>query len=189
MNPFAGIYSKGKSTNDISMSDLEDGGKMSDYFSTGEVLGNMDAQNTAQRGKMKASSLQDAHSEVMKSFLGDKPAFGIEPETGAPMEKSIGIQGISFAPKKGPFDPNKQYQTGASGKFMPTQSGYQPDATTELVRNINAGIVGNPFPAGQEIGGSWYSGVKNYFAPTEEAGTYNEQLGGTTYGVAGKNKK
>jgi hypothetical protein len=190
-NPFAGIYSAGTSTDDISMSDLEKGGKMTDYFSTGTVLGNMDAQNTAQRGKMKSNSLQEAHSEVMKSFLGDAPAFGIELETGAPLERNVGIQGVSFSPKRGPLDPNKQYQTGASGKFMPTLSGYEPDATTDLVRRINAGIVGNPFPAGEKIGAiGGYSGVKNYFAPTEEAGTYNEEtLGGTTYGVAGKKKK
>jgi hypothetical protein len=187
MNPFAGIYSAGKSTNDVSMSDLEEGGKMKDYFSTGAVLGNMDAQNTAQRGKMKADSLQEAHSEVMKSFLGDEPAFGVEPETGAPIEKRTSLTGVSFAPKQGPLDPNKQYQTGASGKFTPTQSGYQPDALSELVRKLNTGQVGNFFASGEAGGG--YSGVTNYFAPSEQAKQRNLELGGTSQGVYNPNRK
>ena len=187
MNPFAGIYSAGKSTNDVSMSDLEEGGKMKDYFSSGAVLGNMDAQNTAQRGKMKSDALQEAHSEVMKSFLGDTPAFGIEAETGAPLEKSVGIQGVSFAPKQGMLDPNKQYQTGASGKFIPTQSGYQPDEFGELVKKLNAGQIGNFFAAGETGGG--YSGVTNYFAPSEQAKQRNMELGGTSQGVYNPNRK
>lgn len=188
-NPFAGIYSTGKSTDDISMSDLEKGGKMKDYFSTGEVLGNMDAQNTAQRGKMKASSLQDAHSEVMKSFLGDSPAFGVEAETGAPLEKSVGLQGVSFAPKQGPLDPNKQYQTGSSGKFIPTKSGYQTDAFSDFVRGVNTGKLGNPFPFGQKTGKGGYSGVRNYFAPSKESEQRNIDLGGSSQGVYNPNRK
>ena len=182
MNPFAGIYSSGQSTNDISMSDLEGGGKMSGYFSTGSVLGNMDAQNTAQRGKKNASSMQDAHKEVMDAF-GEGKAFGIELETGAPIEKSIGLKGTTFGVKQGPLDPNREYFAG--GKFRASQSGYALDATSELVRKFNTGELAMPTLDGEK----GYRGVRNYFAPSKESEQRNIELGGSSQGVYNPNRK
>jgi hypothetical protein len=188
MNPFAGIYSDGKSTNDASMAEIEEASKKaSDYFSTGAVLGNMDAQNTAQRGKMKSNALQEAHSEVMKSFLGNAPAFKVDAKTGGLLEKSVGIQGVKFTPKKtGPYVPSASYHTG-TGDFIANEHGERPSPADDIVEKLNAGKMGNWFTTGNPNVG--YSGVTNYFAPSEQAKQRNLELGGTSQGVYNPNLK
>ena len=134
-----------------------------DYFTSGVVIGNEGAQNTAQRGAAQAKNLKSAYEETMKgidlksmaeeaeaNYLSEHPE-----EAGKLQQMHEGTDAILNYQANIKKNPQlAQQETQRIATSIQPKEGEDPSETWS--RLVNTGVMANPFPVGELSPASGY---------------------------------